>query len=246
MELAIAQEEHALSLLLGSSAQDIERGHDIADLTMPPTPAVLPAALRRRRPDIETAEQQMVAADRSLDAARAAFMPTINLAGSAGYAVSSLIARSPLAIWQVGGSILAPIFDGGRLDAQQDQAAARRDKAAFAYRKVALIAFREVEDALSAVRLNRQREQSLTAERDARTGALTLATNRYRHGYSPFLEQIDAERALLSAQLALVQARQSEFSASISLYQALGGGWVSPQIGGEVVLESFNGADAGK
>jgi multidrug efflux system outer membrane protein len=129
-------------------------------------------------------------------------------------------------VWNLGGSILAPLFDSGRLHAQQDAATARRDQAAFEYRKTALTAFREVEDGLAAEQREAERERSLVAERDVVARALALATNRYRAGYSTYLEQLDAERSLLSIRLSLAQARADRLNAAVSLYQALGGGWV--------------------
>ena len=130
----------------------------------------------------------------------------------------------PISIWSVGGSILAPIFSGGRLQGQFDAATAQRDQAAFAYRKTVLTAFREVEDQLAAIdRLNVQ-EQALMAQRAAVADALRHATNRYRAGYSPYLEQLDAQRSLLGVDLALIQLRADRLNAYVALYQALGGG----------------------
>ena len=135
------------------------------------------------------------------------------------------VVGDPVTIWSVGGSILAPIFQGGRLTAQADAAGAQRDQAAFAYRRTALTAFREVEDALAAVK--RIDEQILFArsQRDALAEGLRLATNRYREGYSPYLEQLDAQRGLLGAELSLIQLQADALSARIQLFQAMGGGW---------------------
>ncbi len=227
-QLAITRQEDGLSLLLGGNPRDIERGGDLEGLTAPVVPLALPAALLRRRPDIAAAEQQLAAADHALDAARDAFMPDVSLTADGGLAGSNLVMGSPLALYTLGASILAPIFSAGRLEAQQDAATARRDQAAFAYRKSALTAFREVEDSLQAVRRDLEQEQALAAQRDSLARALKLATNRYREGYSPYLDQLDAQRGLLSAQLNLVQARTDRFNALVTLYQSLGGGWAAP------------------
>ena len=224
-ELAITRQEDGLSVLLGANPQDVARGKELDALDAPTVPVSLPSALLRRRPDIETAEQQLAAADHALDAARDAFMPDIQLAATGGLVGSNLVPGSPFAIWSLGGSILAPIFSAGRLDAQQDAATARRDQAAFAYRKTALTAFREVEDALSAVERDEEQEKALAAERDSQAHALVLATHRYREGYSPYLDQLDAQRGLLSTQLGLVQARTDRLNAIVTLYQSVGGGW---------------------
>jgi len=170
------------------------------------------------------AEEQLVAADRSLDSVRAAFMPDVQLSASGGLVASTIIS-SPVWIFSLGGSIVAPLFDSGRLKAQQETVAARRDQAAFAYRRAALTAFREVEDALASDQRLSEQEAALVAQRDVLARTLTLATNRYRAGYSPYLDQLDAERGLLSADLALVQSHADRLNAVVSLYQALGGGW---------------------
>jgi outer membrane protein TolC len=183
-----------------------------------------PATLLRRRPDIVTAEAQLAASDHALDAAREAFMPDVQLAAFEGLTGSNLALDSPFEYWSVGASILAPIFSGGRLEAQQDIATARRDQAAFAYRKTMLNAFREVEDALAPVRRDEEQERAYAAQRDVLERALNFATNRYRAGYSPYLDQIGARQNLLSVQVALVQSRADRSTALVSLYQALGGG----------------------
>jgi len=227
-ELAITKQEDALNLLLGRNPHAVERGTDFGNLAPPFVPVLVPASLLRRRPDIASAEQDLAAADHSLDVARDDFMPDIDLGASGGYVGSTLIAGGPVAIWSIGGSILAPVFSAGRLEAKQDGATARRDEAAFAYRKTALTAFREVEDALASVQRQDEREQTLGAQRDALTRAFTLARNRYRAGYSSYLDQLDAQRELLSAQLALVQAHADRLTAAVQLYQSLGGGWTAP------------------
>jgi multidrug efflux system outer membrane protein len=230
LQLAVTRQENGLSVLLGENPRAIERGVALSALTTPPVPTVLPSDLLRRRPDIAQAEQLIVAADHSLDAARAAFLPSIRLGASGGYVDSTLIA-DPVGIFSIGGSILAPLFEGGRLRAQADAAAARRDQAAYFYRKVALNSFREVEDALAGFQRASEQEQVLRQQRDALARALVQATNRYRAGYSSYLEQLDAQRGLLSAELSLVQAGSDRLSAAVNLFQALGGGWTDGALG---------------
>ncbi|MGC1303977.1 MAG: TolC family protein, partial [Caulobacteraceae bacterium] len=225
--LAIRRQEDGLSLLLGRNPGAVARGLELDALNLPPVPAGLPASLLRRRPDIAAAEQQMVAADRTLDSVRAAFMPDLQLSGQGGAVVSSLIEQNPTGIYTVEAGILGPIFDAGRLRAQQRGAAAQRNEAAYNYRRTALTAFKEVEDGLAAVQRSAEQEASLAQEREALAATLRLATRRYRSGYSPYLEQVDAERALLSAELSLVQSRADRLNAAVSLYEALGGGWTS-------------------
>lgn len=226
LQLAIARQENGLSVLLGENPRAIERGALLSDLASPTVPSMLPSQLLRRRPDIAQAEQVIIAADRSLDAARAAFMPSIRLGASGGYVDSTLI-TDPVSIFSIGGSILAPLFEGGRLRAQADAAAARRDQAAYSYRKTALTAFREVEDAMAALQRTREQELILRKQRDALALALVQASNRYRAGYSSYLEQLDAQRGLLSADLSLVQVNSERLAAAVNLFQAMGGGWVN-------------------
>lgn len=222
IEAAAARQENALSQLIGETPRAIARGGAFGDLRAPRVPAVLPSDLARRRPDIAQAEYTLAATDARMRTARAQFLPQVRLAASVGGVYSSLL-DDPVGIWSLGGSILAPLFSGGRLEGQFEAATAQRDQAAFAYRKTALIAFREVEDQLAVIARLGEQERSLLAQRDAVADALRHATNRYRAGYSPYLEQIDAQRALLSVDLAIVQVRSDRLNAHVALYQALGG-----------------------
>jgi len=224
IELGIARQENAISVLVGETPGPVGRGRELAALAEQPIPAGLPSELLRRRPDIAAAEQQLAAADASLAAARKRFLPQLRLSGAAGAAFSTLLG-DPITIWSVGGSILAPIFQGGRLTAQAEGAGAQRDQAAFGYRRAALTAFREVEDGLVSARRLDEQIGIVRLQRDALRKGLALATNRYRAGYSSYIEQLDAQRGLLAAELALVQADADALTARVSLYQAMGGGW---------------------
>ena len=224
-ELAIRRTEDALSILLGRNPGGIDRGDSTAQPLLPPIPMAVPSSLLRRRPDIVEAEERVVAADRGLDASRAAFMPDLRLSADWGHVTSTILDNHPIDIFTIGASILAPIFDAGRLKAQEDSAAARRDQAAFGYRKAALEAFGQVEDALAATQRLHEQLDSLQAQKAALDKTLAIATERYKSGYSPFLDQLDAQRNLLSVQLAIAQAQADELNAYVTLFQALGGGW---------------------
>jgi NodT family efflux transporter outer membrane factor (OMF) lipoprotein len=218
------QEEDALSVLIGRAPGPIPRGRPLASLAEPTIPAMLPSDLLDRRPDIAQAEAQLAATDAGLAAARKRFLPHIELGATGGAAISTLLA-DPITLFSVGGSVLAPIFEGGALHAQAESAAARRDQAAYLYRRTVLNAFRETEDALATAQHLAQQRQLVTAQRDALAAALQLATNRYRAGYSPFLEQLDAERGLLAAQLTVIDVDADILESRVLLYRALGGGW---------------------
>jgi multidrug efflux system outer membrane protein len=228
-ELAIARQENALALLTGDSPRAVARGLALDRLATPTLPGGLPAQLLRRRPDLFQAEQTLVAADRTLDSQRAAMLPNLSLTGAGNLVLSTALAR-PEVIFSLGASVLGPIFDGGRLRAQERVATARRDQAAYAYRRAALVAFREVDDSLVGVRRTGEQADALAAQATASRGALENATNRYRAGYSAYLEQLDAQRTLLTAELSLVQARADRLTSYVALYQAMGGGWTPAEV----------------
>ena len=229
LERAIAQQEQALNLLLGASPAPVARGAGLAALRMPapwPGPG-LPSELLRRRPDIAQAEQLVAAADAGLAAARDQLLPSIRLNASLGVAGRSLpdLLRSPVDLWSVGGSVLAPIFDAGRLRAQADIAATSRDRAVYAYENVVRTAFAETENALAGMQgLQRQLEQA-EQRRVAANEVLRVAHNRYANGYASYLEELDAQRNAFNADLGALQLRASLLAAHVDLYRALGGGW---------------------
>ncbi|WP_226661861.1 efflux transporter outer membrane subunit [Alteriqipengyuania lutimaris] len=222
LKAQIARQENALSVLTGELPGGIERGGTLDKLVAPAPPATLPSELLRRRPDIAAAEYRIAAADAKMRVARADFMPSIDLGASAGLALSDLLA-DPISVWSLGGSILAPIFQGGRLQAQLDGATAQRDQAAWAYRSTVLGAFREVEDRMAILANLGEQQTALEAQQSAVADALRHARNRYRAGYTPYIEQVDAQRALLGVELSLVQAKADELTTLVGLYQAVGG-----------------------
>ncbi|WP_336965982.1 efflux transporter outer membrane subunit [Sphingobium aquiterrae] len=224
IEGAIARTEDSLSQLTGDVPGAIARGARLDALATPSIPDGLPSQLLDRRPDIAQAANQLAAADASLSAARKRFLPQIRLTGSAGAAFSSALV-DPITIWSIGGSILAPLFEGGRLRAQADVAASQRDQAALAYQRTVLTSFREVEDALTTVTHLDAQMTLARHQRDTLVDTLRLATNRYREGYSAYLEQLDAQRGLLNAELVLAGLQTDVLTARVQLYQAMGGGW---------------------
>jgi outer membrane protein, multidrug efflux system len=230
IEAQIALQENSLSVLTGETPDGIVRDGSLAAMRLPPSPEIVPSELLRRRPDIAAAEYRLAATDAQMRAARARFMPTLGISASAGAAFSDLL-ENPVGLWSIGGSLLAPILNGGRLQGQFDAAVAQRDQAAFAYRGTVLNAFREVEDRLALLARLSDRMRALEAQRTAVADAVRHAQNRYRAGYTPYIEQVDAQRGLLAVELSLVQLNADQFNAMISLYQAVGGppaGAVSP------------------
>lgn len=222
LQAQIARQENALSVLTGTLPGAIERGGTLEQLIQPPAPAALPSELLRRRPDVAAAEYRIAATDAQMRVARTDFLPSIDLGAAAGLVLSDLLA-DPVGVWSLGGSILAPIFQGGRLQAQLDGATAQRDQAAWAYRSTVLDAFREVEDRMAVLANLKEQEVALEAQRVAVADALRHARNRYRAGYTPYIEQVDAQRALLGVELSLVQVKTDELNALVGLYQSVGG-----------------------
>lgn len=221
---------HQLGQLAGLSDLEVEAG-DLRKLPVPPLPpAGLPSSLLERRPDVREAEARLAAATHLVGAAKAAQLPTIRLTGSLGSQSDELknLLSAGTEFWSIGLGLVAPIFDAGRYAARTDQAAARARQAGAVYEKTVQIAFREVSDALSNVRLSADAEKDLAERVDQARRTLRLAQLRYQSGYSAYLEVLDAQRALNDAQLALVRNRQQYLAFTVDLMNSLGGGWTGP------------------
>jgi multidrug efflux system outer membrane protein len=232
LERSITQQENALALLLGTSPGPIARGATLAALRPPAIQPGLPSNLLRRRPDIAQAERALAAARlasaaASLAAARDQMLPTLRLTASLGGYAHNLpdLLGSGTTLWSVGGSILAPIFDAGRLRAQAEISASLRDRAVFAYESVVRNAFAETENGLTGVQRLREQLEQAEARRVATAEVLRIAHNRYANGYSSYLEELDAQRNAFSAENNVLQLRASWLAAHVDLYRALGGGW---------------------
>jgi multidrug efflux system outer membrane protein len=224
---AIAVQEHALSVLLGRLPGPIQRSRSLESLATPGVPPNLPSDLLLRRPDILQAEQQLIASNALIGAARALFFPRITLTGLLGFASGSLgsLFSGPARTWSFTGDVAGPIYTGGGLTAAVDQAEARRDQSFANYELVIQNAFRDVEDSLADIRYSG--DLQATAERRVavlRRG-LVLANERYDNGYSDYLEVLDTERNLFTAELQLASARGDHQRALVNLYRALGGDW---------------------
>jgi NodT family efflux transporter outer membrane factor (OMF) lipoprotein len=228
LELLERQTLAALAVLVGRVPEGFElESRALSGIALPAVSPGLPAELLVRRPDLAAAEAQLVAGNADLSAARAAFLPSIQLTGSAGVASGALLAvlSGPAASAALAASVLQPIFDGGRLKAQVSIAESRERELVQGYRKAILTAFADVEQALAAVSRLAERE-SLQAQVQARAQeALRLAEVRYREGADDLLSVLDAQRTLFEAEDQLGQIRLDRLSAAVALYKALGGGW---------------------
>jgi NodT family efflux transporter outer membrane factor (OMF) lipoprotein len=230
LETGIAQQGNAIAVLLG-----LEPGALTAELSLPgalpPAPPVLPAALPsevvRNRPDIRAAERQLVAANAQIGIADAARYPSLTLAPQIALAGGTLhqMFSGAAALWVAAASASQPIFEGGKLDANVRSAEASAEEARLTYKKTVLTAFREVEDALVAYEAEQRRHKDLVAARDASRRALDRATSLYKAGLGDFLNVLDGERNLYSAEDAVAQSNQTLTQQTVSLYKALGAGW---------------------
>ena len=219
--------ERLLAQLTGRLDLRLPAG-DLFSLPVPPKlPPGLPSTLLERRPDVRSAEQTLAAANAQIGVARANQFPTFSLTaalGSQSAQFSDLLANGA-GIWSIGFGVTAPLFDAGRREARTDQATARRDQALAGYQKSVETAFREVADALVNVERSSGSEAELQLRLQAARNALDLSNERYRSGYSPYLEVLDAQRTANDAAIAFVRNRQARLAFSVDLMKALGGGW---------------------
>ena len=227
---ARADQEHALAVLCGQSAPTFTVAVNPLRETAPPdVPAGLPAALLSRRPDVASAEQLVVAANAQVGMATAGFFPRVALTGVAGFesaSVASLFSWQSRVASMVGG-LTQPIFQRGRLKANLAATKARHRQAVAAYVNQVLIAYADVEDALTDRGALADMVGHLRGAVDASQNYLRVAQVQYKNGLVDYLVVIDAERTLLGNQLSLTQAVNLQLSASIRLIKALGGGWES-------------------
>ena len=229
IEKSIAQQENALSLLLGRNPGPIARGNPIAELLLPAIPEGLPSALLERRPDIREAEQTLIAANAQIGVAKAAYFPSISLTGLFGVASGNLsnLFETSSKIWQYGTTASVPIFTAGKIGSQVEIAEAQQQQALFSYQKAIQTAFREVNDALT----DQQQTGRQLAAQDKQVASLRqydeVARLRYDEGYTDFLTVLDAERSLFNAELSFTQTRVALHRAMIGLYKAMGGGWMN-------------------
>jgi len=231
LELQERQTLSALAILVGRTPVGFHvAGRSVVALEVPEIAPGLPAELLVRRPDVATAEAQLLAANANLAVARAALLPSITLSGSVGLASGALFAfGNPATIVTAAAALAQPIFDGQRRGAEVDSAAARERELVETYRRAILAAFADVENALVAASRNEQQEVLQGEVRTEAREALRLAEVRYRAGADDLLVVLDAQRTLFQAQDQLAQARLARLQTAVSTYRALGGGWKLPE-----------------
>jgi multidrug efflux system outer membrane protein len=222
-----ALSEHQLGLLTADLSTKIAAA-DVMAMPVPPVPpSGLPSQLMDARPDIRQAEQQLVAANANIGLAKAALYPTVSLTGAYGGESLELtdIMKSLARVWTLGLDVSLPIFNGGRLNSRVDQANARQKQALASYIGASQTAFTEVSDALVNARVYRERETVAQSKQTITQNMLNVAQNRYKAGYSSYLEVLDAQRSHNEATQAFVQSRQDSLTSTVYLLKALGGGW---------------------
>jgi outer membrane protein, multidrug efflux system len=230
-----ASTEHALAVLVGEPVAAFKRPATRDDFAIkPPLVEVgLPAKLLERRPDIAAAERQMMAANARIGVAETAFFPAISLTGAAGYASDEL--RSLFdwdnRAWALGPFLSLPIFDGGRNQARLAFSEAAWQESVATYRQQILNAFREVEDALSDIRILEEQAEAQQRALAAAREAADLSAKRYRAGIVSYLEVVVSERTALATELLATRVYGERLQASVSLIKALGGGWQTPEAG---------------
>ncbi len=224
-----ALDENALTLLIGQPLPaDLPRGLGVTvQQVMPDLPAGLASEVLTRRPDVRQAEQQLIAANANIGAARAAFFPRITLTGGLGSASTELsgLLKSGSFGLSLAPQLLLPIFDAGRNQANLGVSLVNRDIAVAQYEKAIQAAFREVSDSLAGRATLDEQVRAQAAQLNAETIRFKLADLRYRSGVSSYLDVLDAQRALFASQQALVQVHAARVQNLVTLYKVLGGGW---------------------
>ncbi len=230
-ERTVIQTENALQYLSGRNPGVLETGLPLLEQGTPPEiPAGIPSLLLQRRPDIQQAEQYLMAQNAQVGIAQAMRFPSINITGLLGMASSDLSTLTTGgAAWSVGGSLLGPIFNFGKNKRRVEVERFKTEEALIQYEAVVIQAFREVEDALVEIDTYRRQLDIKQEEYTAARNAATLSRDRYNGGVTSYLEVLESERTLFSVELDLSQTRQAWLASYIKLYNALGGGWVSPQ-----------------
>ncbi len=229
IESQIAQTQNALAVLIGRDPGPIARGKSVDDFVLPTVPAGVPSALLERRPDLLQAEQQLIAANAQIGAAKALYFPTISLTGAFGGASSDLsnLFKGSARVWSYAGNLVGPIFTFGAISGQVAQAEAAQTAALLNYQLAIRNAFADVDNALVA---NQKLQEQLAAQVRlvaALKDYSRLARLQYDGGYTGYSTVLQAEQALFPAELNLASIRAQVFASSVAIYKAMGGGWVS-------------------
>ncbi|MDB5820435.1 MAG: efflux system, outer rane lipoprotein NodT family, partial [Rhizobacter sp.] len=236
LERRRATMEHALAVLTGDVASNFALAAGDWSTALPSIPAGVPSTVLTRRPDISQAQSAVLAAQARLGVAQTAWFPDISLTASGGLASPSVgdLVKWSMRSWGIGAVLSLPLFDGGRRQADVAAASARLDGALVNYRSEALVAFKEVEDQLSELRLLDRQAQVQDRAVTSALRATTLSDIRYRAGMVSQLELLDARRSELRNRREALQVRSAQYQSTVGLIRALGGGWESGVVVGSV------------
>lgn len=222
-----AELEHELAVLVGEASSNFTLPERAWTTALPRIPAGVPATVLARRPDVSAAQSEILAAQARVGVAKAAWFPNIALTASGGYAspeIGDLFKWSARA-WGVGALLSLPVFDGGRRAAGVESAQAQLEGAAAAYRGQVLVAFKEVEDQLSTLRLLDEQSEAQARAVKSAVRATQLSESRYRNGMDSQLDLLDARRSELRNRRQALQVKASQYQATVALIRAIGGGW---------------------
>ena len=219
--------ENALAVLVGDVASGFQLPAGKWQAELPAIPPGIPGTVLARRPDVSAAQDGMLAAQQRAGAARAAWFPDVTLTASGGYASPELgdLFKWSARAWGVGALLSLPVFDGGRREAGVMNATAQLDEAVARYREQVLVAFRDVEDQLSALRLLAQESRAQARAVASAERATELSNARYQGGFVSQIELLDARRSELANRRQALQVRSARYQATVGLVRALGGGW---------------------
>jgi NodT family efflux transporter outer membrane factor (OMF) lipoprotein len=232
LDIARAQFEHAIAMLLGQPAPTFSLPAAPLEANPPAIPFGVPSEILERRPDVASAERLMAQANAGIGIATAAYYPTVTLSASAGFSNTSPVDwfTWPSRFWSAGPALAETLFDAGLRRATVQQSRAFYDRNVANYRQTVLTAFQQVEDNLASLRiLSQEIRQQDTAVNSAQRN-LQSATQRYQAGIDPYLNVITAQTTLLTNQQTAVNLRRDQMTASVQLIEALGGGWDSAQL----------------
>jgi multidrug efflux system outer membrane protein len=222
-----AELEHALAVLVGDVASSFRLDEIDTVAALPVIPPGIPSTVLARRPDVSAAQRTMLAAQVRLGIAKTAWFPSLSLTAAGGYASPELsdLFKMSMQAWAIGGLLALPLFDGGRREAGVKNAAAELDSTVASYREQILVAFRDVEDQLSALRLLADQAGLQDRAVAAATRATILSDSRYRSGLASQLDLLDARRTELRNQRLAAQLHASQYQSTVGLVRALGGSW---------------------
>jgi len=233
LQRQLLEAQSALAVIAGRSPKEIvsgniQRGKPLDQIILiPEIPEGIPSGILAKRPDVLQAEESLIAANAQIGAARASYFPSISLTGEAGYASDTLtnLITGVGGVWNLAANLMQPIFEGGKIRAQNKAAKAVYKEQLAAYQLIVQNAFKDVYDSLNANKINREVFDSTNKETQDMERSFEIAADQYKAGLIDTINLLDVKRTLLQARMNLASARYGQLTAAVSLSKALGGGW---------------------